>query len=359
MSNEVIHAIAACAGPVVVAIVTGLRGSAPRHLGTMMLFRPDGSTTGSVGGGIVELKAAAAALDAFEQRRSFGIGVEMTGMEAVGSEAICGGEVEISIEYAADIGLYAAADRQLEKGSGIILVGEPVPPGQSREGGCLRAVLDPSGTMLAGKAPEGDSGAAAAIAAAIAAASTKGYASSASGLFFSFIQPADKLLILGGGHVGLAIARFAAELGFLVTVVDHRPEFAAPERFPEKVRTRCGDYLEIVDQFLFGDSTYVVIATPNHLFDLECVRAVLGKRYRYAGFVGSRRKTKMVLDTLIEEGFDRNEVISLRAPIGANIGAETPAEIAVSILAEIIAARRGSPALAAMDADRIRRRAEV
>ncbi len=358
MSNEVIHAIAACAGPVVVATVTGLKGSAPRHLGTMMLFRPDGSTAGSVGGGIVELKAAAAALDAFEQRRSFGIGVEMTGMEAVGSEAICGGEVEISIEYAADTGLYAAADRQLEKGSGIILVGEPVPPGQSMDGGCLRAVLDPSANTLAGKAPEGDSGAAAAIAAAMAAG-VNGFASSSSGCFYSLIQPADKLLILGGGHVGLAIARFAAELGFLVTVVDHRPEFAAPERFPEKVRTRCGDYLEIVDQFLFGDSTYVVIATPNHLFDLECVRAVLGKRYRYAGFVGSRRKTKMVLDTLIEEGFDRNEVISLRAPIGANIGAETPAEIAVSILAEIIAARRGSPALAAMDADRIRRRAEV
>jgi len=356
MSNEVIHAIEACAGPVVIATITGLEGSAPRHLGTMMLFRSDGSTAGSVGGGIVELKAAAAAMNAFGQRRSFGIGVEMVGMEAAGSEAICGGEVELTIEYSADTGLYAAADRQLEKGSGIILVGEPVQPGQSREGGCLRAVLDPSANTLAGKMPEGDSGAAAAM---TSAASAKGYASSASGLFFSFIQPADKLLILGGGHVGLAIARFAAELDFLVTVVDHRPEFAASERFPEKVRTRCGDYLDIVDQYSFGDSTYVVIATPSHQFDLECVRAILGKRYRYAGFVGSRRKTKMVLDTLVGEGFDRNEVISLRAPIGANIGAETPAEIAVSILAEIIAARRGSPALAAMDADRIRRRAEV
>ncbi|MFA6366388.1 MAG: XdhC family protein [Candidatus Hydrogenedentales bacterium] len=355
MSNEVIHAIAACAGPVVVATVTGLRGSAPRHLGTMMLFRPDGSTEGSVGGGIVELRAAAAALKAFERRLSFGIGIEMTGMEAAGSEAVCGGEVEISVEYMADTGLYAAADSQLEKGSGIILVGESVPPGQSMDGCCLRAVLDLFGNTFAGKLPEGRGDAEEAM----AAASANGFASSASGLFFSFIQPAEKLLILGGGHVGLALARFAAELDFLVTVVDHRPEFAASERFPDKVRTRCGDYLEIVDQFLFGDSTYVVIATPNHLFDLECARAILGKRYRYAGFVGSRRKTKMVLDTLIGEGFDRNEVISLRAPIGANIGAETPAEIAVSILAEIIAARRGSPALAAMDAERIRRRAEV
>ena len=356
MSHEVIHAIADCAGPVVVATVTGLRGSAPRHLGTMMLFRPDESAEGSVGGGIVELKAAAAALAAFERRQSFGIGVEMVGMEAAGSEAICGGEVELTIEYVTDTSLYAAADRQLEKGLGIVLVGEPVPPGQSKEGGCLRAVLDLSANTLSGKAPEGEGGEAVAMA---AAAAVRGFAYSASGHFFSFIQPADKLLILGGGHVGLAIARFAAELDFLVTVADHRPEFAASERFPEKVLTRCGDYLDIVDQFLFGDSTYVVIATPSHGFDLECVRAILGKRYRYAGFVGSRRKTKMVLETLIGEGFDRNEVISLRAPIGANIGAQTPAEIAVSILAEIIAARRGSPALAAMDADRIRRRVEV
>ncbi len=356
MSNDVIHAIAACADSVVVATVTGLKGSAPRHSGTMMLFRPDGSAAGSVGGGIVELKAAAAAITAFERRQSFGIGIDMIGMEATGSEAICGGEVELTIEYVADTGLYAAADRQLEKGSGIILVGEPVQPGQSREGGCLRAVLDPSGNTVAGELPESVRGKVAAMA---AAASANGFAASSSGCFFSFIQPADKLLILGGGHVGLAIARFAAELDFLVTVVDHRPEFAAAERFPEKVLTRCGDYLDIVDQFLFGDSTYIVIATPSHQFDLECVRAILGKRYRYAGFVGSRRKTKMVLETLIGEGFDRNEVISLRAPIGANIGAQTPAEIAVSILAEIIAARRGSPALAAMDADRIRRRAEV
>ncbi|MDP2791161.1 MAG: XdhC family protein [Rectinemataceae bacterium] len=356
MSHEVIHAIADCAGPVVVATVTGLKGSAPRHLGTMMLFRPDGSAEGSVGGGIVELKAEAAALAAFDDRLSFGIGVEMVGMEAAGSEAICGGEVELTIEYVTDTSLYVAADKQLEKGLGIVLVGEPVPPGQSKEGGCLRAVLNLSANTLAGKAPEGEGGEAVAMAAAAAA---KGFAYSAAGCFYSFIQPAEKLLILGGGHVGLAIARFAVELGFLVTVVDHRPEFAAAERFPEKVRTRYGDYLDIVDQFPFSDSTYVVIATPNHLFDLECVRAVLGKRYRYAGFVGSRRKTKMVLDTLIGEGFDRNEVIALHAPIGANIGAQTPAEIAVSILAEIIATRRGSPALAAMDADRIRRREDV
>ncbi len=356
MSHNVIRAAGACAGPIVVATVTGLKGSAPRHLGTMMLFRPDGNAEGSVGGGIVELKATEAARIAFDRRMSLGIGVEMVGLEAAGSEAICGGEVELTIEYSADTGIYAEAARQLEKGLGIILVGEPVPPGLSKEGGCLRAVLDLSANTLAGKVPESCGVKAAAMA---AEASRNGFACSAAGCFFSCIRPAEKLLVLGGGHVGLAIARIAAELDFQVTVVDHRPEFAASERFPENVQTRCGDYLEIVDRFPFGDSTYVVIATPDHRFDLECVRSILGKPYRYAGFVGSRRKTKMVLDTLVAEGFDRNEVISLRAPIGADIGAETPAEIAVSILAEIIASRRASPALAAMDADRIRRRAKA
>ena len=86
------------------------------------------------------------------------------------------------------------------------------------------------------------------------------------------------------------------------------------------------------------------VVSPGHSTDLECVRALLKREYRYAGFIGSRRKVRMILDQAASEGFPADKVKALRAPIGVDIGAETPAEIAVAILAELIATRRGTPA---------------
>jgi xanthine dehydrogenase accessory factor len=352
VSYEIIRGIAASSEPVALATVVGVQGSAPRHLGTMMLFRPDGSAAGTVGGGKVELEAAAAASISLARGVSLGIEVELVGAEATGSAPICGGRVELSVEFVADSALYRAASAELERGSGVILVSEVVPPKRSKAGGLLRGVLDMHGVPIAREASDIDRKEGAKIAAA-----GLGFALSEGQRAYVRVKPADRLLILGGGHVGLALARFANELGFRVTVGDERPEYAALERFPERVETISDSYSNIVDGFRFGDSTYVVIATPSHRSDLECVRAVMGRGYRYAGFVGSKRKTRMILDRLVEEGFDRTEVASLRAPIGIDVGAETPGEIALSILVEIVAARRESPALAAMDADRIRRRA--
>jgi len=355
MSEGVIREVAASGGKAALVVVTGVRGSAPRHLGSKMMIRPDGSGVGTVGGGRVELEASAAARRCLAEGRSLGLRVELVGAEAVGDAPICGGSVELVVEFAADAALYASAASLLDRGRAAVLVSEGVAPGESRPGGCLRAVLDAGGALVAGALP---SSGAAAAAREVAATMPSGpsFVVGGDGLYYDLVRPADRLLVLGGGHVGLALARFAAELDFRVTVGDERPEFADRERFPADVETLCGPYPDIVGRYPFGDSTYVVVATPAHLSDLACVRAAMGRGCRYLGFVGSRRKTRMILDRLAHEGFDPAEVAAIRAPIGVDVGAETPAEIAVSILVEIIAARRSSPALAAMDADRVRRR---
>jgi xanthine dehydrogenase accessory factor len=351
VSQEIIAEIAASQGPVAIAMVVGVRGSAPRHLGTMMLFKPDGRTIGSVGGGRVELEAAKAASRCLDSGSSLGIEIEMVGKEATGSAPICGGNLQLLIEYVADPSVYAAAAAALARGAGIVLAVGIVPPGESRVGGLFQGAFDRSGSPLAGEAGDVDrAGVAEAVSAELGVAIQRGTR------VYIHVKSADRLLVLGGGHIGLALARFGVELGFRVFVGDERPEYTSRDRFPAAVETIHGTYREIIGGFEFGDSAYVVVATPSHQSDLECVRAVMGRGYRYAGFVGSRRKTGMILERLVEEGFDRTEVESLRAPIGIDIGAETPGEIAVSIMTEIVAARRNSPALAIMDKDRIRRR---
>jgi xanthine dehydrogenase accessory factor len=176
------------------------------------------------------------------------------------------------------------------------------------------------------------------------------------GLLYDPLLPEEKLLILGGGHVGRALAALAPGLGFQVTVGDDRPAFLEPGRFPPGVATLGGTYADIVAGFPFDPSTFVVIVTRGHLSDLECVRAVLPRPHRYAGLMGSLRKTRLVLEQVAADGFDPGKVEALRAPIGLEIGAETPEELAVAIAAELIAARRQSDCLEAVHGARKARR---
>jgi xanthine dehydrogenase accessory factor len=125
-----------------------------------------------------------------------------------------------------------------------------------------------------------------------------------------------------------------------VTVADDRADFAAPGRFPAGVKTVCAGYTDAIKAFPFDSATYAVIVTRGHLFDLECIRGVLGRTHRYAGFIGSARKAKLLRAQAVNDGFDKALVDSLHAPVGLDIAAETPAEIAVAILGEIVAVRR-------------------
>lgn len=152
--------------------------------------------------------------------------------------------------------------------------------------------------------------------------------------------PHQRLLLLGGGHIAFELCRLASELDFQVTVVDDRREFASRERFPQASRVVCGDFEKIIGELEITAFDYVAIMTRGHLADGVCLKRVLrGTKPWYLGMVGSRRKTALLREALLEEGFSEEQLDQVHAPIGLEIGARTPAEIAISILAQLIQAR--------------------
>ena len=151
-----------------------------------------------------------------------------------------------------------------------------------------------------------------------------------------YTEPA-RLVLAGGGHVSLAVAKLAAFLGFRITVIDDREDFASRERFPEAETIFCGDIETMLQENCFGRNTYYVILTRGHLDDRKALEAVLNKQdYRYAGMIGSRAKVATTMKFLREKGWTDDKLQQVHAPIGLPIGAITPEEIAVSIMAEII-----------------------
>ena len=154
-----------------------------------------------------------------------------------------------------------------------------------------------------------------------------------------FERPA-RLVIAGGGHVGKALSTIAAMCGFRVTIVDDRPEYADPERFPEADEVVRGRFDEVLASCPIDASTYVVAVTRGHRHDEVSLRAVVGRGAAYVGMIGSKRRAKAVLQHLVEDGADPAAVAAIHTPIGLDIGAETPEEIAVAIMGEVIQVRR-------------------
>ncbi|MEX1023325.1 MAG: XdhC family protein [Dehalococcoidia bacterium] len=155
-----------------------------------------------------------------------------------------------------------------------------------------------------------------------------------------FEAPA-RLLIVGGGHVGLSLATVAEFAGYAVTVIDDRPEFANRERFPMAEHVIALDAGEALDGLALDANTYVVLVSRGHRQDEEALRHAVGRGAAYVGMIGSQRRTATVLRHLAEEGLDPAALDAVATPIGLDIGAETPEEIAVSIMAEVILVRRG------------------
>lgn len=155
-------------------------------------------------------------------------------------------------------------------------------------------------------------------------------------IFFERITRAPRLCICGGGHVSLQLAKVMALLGFDITVIDEREEFCNPARFPE-AKTLCTSFEEGIRTFGPGPNDYFVIITRGHLYDRACLEQVLRGKYAYVGMIGSRSKVAKVFEHMrTVGGFTEEQIASVHSPIGLPIGANTPAEIAVCIAAEII-----------------------
>lgn len=161
-------------------------------------------------------------------------------------------------------------------------------------------------------------------------------------LLFEIARPPLELIVCGGGHVGLAVAQAGLFLGFRVTVMDDRAEFVARERFPdERIHLIADDFVAALQSLKITPASHLVIVTRGHKHDEICLQEVIHQPARYIGMIGSRRRTTTIRAHLKREGIRDETLRRVYAPIGLDIGAQTPEEIALAILAEIVMIRRG------------------
>ncbi len=240
--------------PAAIATVIRTRGSSPREAGSKMLVYPDGAIVGSVGGGEMEARVIAAAVEVIRTGKPRYLDMTLSNEER-GDPLICGGEMEFFVE--------------------------PL-------------VVTPT------------------------------------------------LLIVGGGHIGAACAELGKFLGFRVVVLDDRAELVTRERIPQADELRTGDMAGELARIDITPQTYVILVTRAHTTDLPVLRAVINRPAAYIGMLGSKRRVLTVLQSLKQEGVSEEALARVHAPIGLPIGAETPQEIAVSILGEVIRERRNS-----------------
>lgn len=153
--------------------------------------------------------------------------------------------------------------------------------------------------------------------------------------------PEERLIVLGGGHIAVPLSDFASKIRFSVTVVDDRPSFANAPRFPSARQVLCDTFENAIERLRITENDFVVIITRGHRHDRTCLEQLLkGVDPFYTGMIGSRRRVSAVKDALIEQGCDAQRLVRLHSPIGLAIGAVTPEEIAISIVAELIACKR-------------------
>jgi xanthine dehydrogenase accessory factor len=334
------------------ATIVNRVGSAPRELGASFLVRPDGSIQGTIGGGRLEGEVTAAARKALIEGRAELLRYRLRGDDVAEGQMICGGDIDVFLEpiHVVDEDarvIFAAAAKAAASGGQALMV-TPIVPGlcPSQAG---RKLL-----LCKGLEPVGDIAAAPEIVQDLGGCLDDLLHDSRRGLwlhtrpngdrldcFLEPILPQPVVYLLGGGHISLYLATLVAMVGFRLVVVDDRREYASRERFPRADEVWVRDFSRVLEGVALGPDSYVVIVTRGHLFDKEVLAQVLKQKVTYVGMIGSRHKRATIYQALEEEGFSRGELSAVYSPIGLDIGAETPEEIAVSIAAELIAARAG------------------
>ena len=321
--------LARTSGAGALATVARTAGSTPVPAGTKMLMGEGGRLLGTVGGGCVEADVLRAAGEAQTQRRPALVTHHLNADLAGDLGLSCGGTVEIFVEplvaepaYVAALEAAAAADAGVvttatawDGVAGPIKTFAPLPPGA--EPG-VPAALSADRRFVVER-----------------------------------FALAPRVLVFGAGHVGAAIARAAAAAGFRVVVVDDRPEYADPGRFGGEMTVLAGGVEDALTRFPLTVRDAVVVATRGHRHDALIVERVAPSPAGYVGLLGSRRKQAVLSRALTAAGVPAQSLARIRVPVGLPIGAETPEEIAVSVVAELVAWRRGvtSPAPAASTAN--------
>jgi xanthine dehydrogenase accessory factor len=340
--------------PFALATVINVRGSTPREVGAKMLVRDDGQI-GTIGGGCGEAEVYRKAQLLLEESAPSRLAeVDLTGDFEQQEIGTCGGIMDVFIDLWSPVPDLPLAREMAEavRGSQPLALVTLVQPGEGARSP-QRALLRPN-TESAGLPVELPAKAIGQLAEIVSSAvpalveidprgelrTTTHLSDKASQLFVDPLPGAQRLIIIGAGHVGQALADLGAMLGFHVIVIDDRGAFANRERFPTAAEIIVRPFEKAIDSLKLDRSSYVVAVTRGHAFDEIALRAALKQKPGYVGMIGSKRRVRATLDRIEADGVDKSVLEQVHAPIGLHIGAETPEEIAVSIMAEIIRERR-------------------
>ena len=285
--------------PLAVCTVVRTRGSTPQKAGAVMLVLRDGGTLGTIGGGCVEAEVRTRALERLATRQDALLSFRLDHDLGWDDGLVCGGTMDVAVQVIdapRSAEPYAAARELMVAG---------------REAAVSVTVPDEHGAPTT---------------------------------FTRTVEPVPTLVIAGAGHVGAALADVMSRAGFEVVVIDDRADLASAERFPGAKRIIIGEMETELARYPVGPHTYVVIVTRGHRHDGRALAAVIGSPARYVGLIGSKRKVVTIFEDLHREGVPREHLERVHAPIGLDIGAVTPGEIAVSIAAELVAVRRAARA---------------
>lgn len=280
--------------PCALCAVVNTRGSTPQTGGAMLLVCANGETEGTIGGGCVEAEVRRRALVMLGSQSSGVLSFQLDHDSAADNGLICGGRLDVAVISLTDVSQ-----------------GEPFVEAVQRISRQERAFV-PLRVEHEGKIVE----------------------------YRLNIEPTPTLLIAGAGHVGAALAKLSAGLGFRVVVLDDRSDLIAPGRLPPPIETVAGNIETSLRQWPMDANTYIVIVTRGHAYDQRALHAVIGSPAKYLGMIGSRRKVRLIFDDLESQGVPPARLQRVHAPIGLKIGALTVPEIAVSIAAELIQVRR-------------------
>ncbi len=332
--------------PFVLATIVTHAGSTPRESGSKMIITSKGNGIGTIGGGLLEARAMSRAVELMGCRASALISFDLTARTVSTMDMICGGKAEVLLDYIAvtpeNRAVFGAWSKMLAAGGKGCLLTRVLAPVE--DGETLR--VDHALANARGEIEVGSFAPSAGLLDQLAASATSPEMRSISiDGGFVVLEPALRVCtayIFGAGHVSRPTAQMAALVGFQVNVADDRDEYANARRFPEAHEIRVlKDFVHCMPDKDLGPDDFVVILTRGHLHDKTVLAQALRTEAGYVGMIGSRKKRDAIYRMLQDESFTQADIDRVHAPIGLNIGAETPEEIALSIVSEMVAVRAG------------------
>lgn len=325
--------------PVCYTALVETRGSTPQKAGAAMLVFPDGSQSGTLGGGCVEAEVKRRALQILSGGQTELLTFQLDSDYGWDDGLICGGRMKMLVDPLRpgdNLDYYQQLAHQLMNGAGcteVVLLDADASGSAAGD----RFLLDGQGAVLATRGQSTSLPEMALSHVRSLAQRPRPYV--AGGISYLPYLPRCRLVIVGAGHVGQKVAELAHDVEFDVWVIDDRAEYCRPERFPNAQRLIVGPMDEVLPDLQIDRDTYAIIVTRGHNHDEEALFHLARTPARYLGLIGSHRKIKLIFQDLLEQGIPAEVLKGVHAPLGLEIGSQTVAEIAISIVAELIAHR--------------------